>query len=401
MISEVLAEFGRLELHMSRFHDWSRTGSRIAGAQHFEEMADLMARGKPLGVAAPVAAASGQGLPRRRRRRRRGRCRGRQEEDVNLQRLRRACGTTASAFANLFLSRAQIRDGQSFDVVSGGLFTRIYRVPNFSWTALFADRPRANHYFLQRVEDYHRGRSTAAVSLLCNELLQAENESQLPRVFFVNLSWILRSSSSSSSSSSIMDKLEENGHDHEFIIIKRARRHHSRAVRDESEPLRISFEHEYQLLQGYQPTAAVAGLAGAAPVPTGQVGREDERQRHELNGLEDGVGFDDDEPGYHLWEWQASGHRWSSHDGFGASELQRLMTRLGEFTTNERWDCASHGEMFGMACPGLRGRRYWPAFSFQELADDTIAGIGERPLSECLSGELERLEVALGVGHHS
>lgn len=140
-IHEILVEFGRLELHMSQFHDWSG-GHCVghAGARHFEEMAQTH------------PPRTGRTLPPR------------------------ACGTTASAFANLFLSRAQIQIGQSFDIVSGGLFTRLSRIPNFSWTAIAtAAGLRADDDDLLQwlgIEDYHRGQSTAAVPSLCNELVE-------------------------------------------------------------------------------------------------------------------------------------------------------------------------------------------------------------------------------------
>lgn len=125
----------------------------------------------------------------------------------------------------------------------------------------------------------------------------------------------------------------------------------------------------FQLVQGYKVPDGAAAEAAPRPAAESAEGAEGAH-------------------GYSLSSWQRSGHRFSSHLGFGASELCQLLGRLSAFAGAGRFDAANHAAAFGAWEGRYADAPVSPAFACRELTDEAIIGHGMRPLADSLAGWL-------------
>jgi len=232
-----------------------------------------------------------------------------------------SCGNTVKCFASLFLSERQINGGYLHSLLSGGIFNQILNNPNVSIPYLVLsvslklksifDIEVNRKSWLPTVDLFCRKKCSYNVSSFLGELLKTENPDLLPKVFFCSTSWL-----SLEKKIKAAEDLFQEMQDHEFIIVKRV--------------CKSGQKYEYQLIQGYMNSES--------------------------------------ELGYTLFEWQKSGHPFSSIYGFS---LTGFFGHLNKFSANARWDCDNHHSMTGIRELKFNKNRYLPAFSFRSLEVST------------------------------
>ena len=324
-----------------------------------------------------------------------------------------SCGNTVQCYASSFLSPEQINRQFLFELVAGGILSQITNNRNLfvSMGAYAVDdllaklfhkgdssdfihiknvlrmRKSGIHHMNQALlfgSSYCRSLTTGKVDSLQTELLGNDQPNQLPRVFFCSMSWSLELLIKPMEVPKPMTWIKDNSgvnldnlvhsssaiihthnkekpswdtgfQDHEMIIIKRDRgvpfsvdiKDNDNKKNDNSHQM-----YEYQVIQGYRA----------------------------LN----------EEIGYSSAEWQASKNRFSSVNGFSSETMISFLDHLRNFGMNEFWDPDNHFETFGVLSSKFAGKSYLPAFSYRELADDSIIGFGDRPLSDKLSQMIQQ-----------
>ncbi len=321
-----------------------------------------------------------------------------------------SCGNTLRCWTSLFLSSAQINKNSLYNIVSGGIIRQAIDNPNLSFLlaapTLARTLPsRVSNSLLHRLPSFCSNSATKNVTelsrllFLCGDVndtdeMIVEEEEHLPRVFFCSMSWVTvaslndiflpvdyrgghrgqkdtrkqidslrdprkasKNSNSNSNSNnnchqtnSMLDESNSSGaQDHEWVVVKSK-------VRSQAPSLlsRKHYRYQYQVIQGYMASTS-ATAKGSSNID-----------------------------GYNLLQWQASSNPYASIDGFGELEMKEWLISLQLFATNHTWDSGNHLSSFSVEEKHMEGCTYYPAFSFRQLDDETILGVGERPLMEAL-----------------
>ena len=90
--------------------------------------------------------------------------------------------------------------------------------------------------------------------------------------------------------------------------------------------------------------------------------------------------------GFGLREWQLSGNRYASCNGFSLLEMNSFFEYLSGFASNDAFDDIGYNAMFGVSLPG--GGSYWPTISHTELQDSDIVGSGYRQMADSMEEEI-------------
>jgi hypothetical protein len=263
---------------------------------------------------------------------------------------RPSCGNTMNCWASVFLRQEDINKGHIYSLISGGLFVQARNQLNlvaFSLlhalaTAAGRTPPHGAMLVLQR---YFQRSAAHAVEGLRSVLLAADEDADLPRVFFCSTTWVAQGLSLP------LRGVDEGMRDHDFALVKRS------VVANGTRVL------EFQLVQGYSDSIDYLEPENGAP----------------------GAG----ERGFWLLEWQSSGHPFALPSGFDADSMDRWLSMLTVFATSQTWEASNFANMFGNYEHRSKGASYWPAVSFRELTDDAIVGWGVTQLLDDLEAEVD------------
>ena len=255
------------------------------------------------------------------------------------------CANTLRCWTSIFLSEESVNIASLYAIVAGGPIAQLLDNANVALyiaarKAVHWTRHELPHGIMQATRRYCQRRTTSAISSLHEALLREDEDADLPRVFFCSLVWALPSALRLQHIIKTVDMFEGGMSDHEFALVKR----------------RTAGRLEFQLVHGYSTSS--------------------------------------DQVGFNLLEWQRSGHRFASHEGFDASEAEHFIAMLATWATADTWDPQNFANAFSRGETARGGRAaYWPAFSYRELSDDAIVGWGSLPLLDCLEKHvLERAD---------
>jgi len=181
-------------------------------------------------------------------------------------------------------------------------------------------------------------------------LLQRDDESSFPRVFFVSIVWV--STTPNVNPNVNHAAAEEEGE------VKREKNYGSNDIQELNDHKFTLIKHsneQYQLVQGY--------VAGSG------------RQTHE---------------GFGLLSHQASlTNEFASSTGFERNGVKRLLSYLTKFIEDDRFSSKNYEDAFGVYLKG-GGEEYYPTITHRELLDGDIKNGGEREIGELLEMQIKR-----------
>ena len=255
----------------------------------------------------------------------------------------RSCGLTTKSFATLFFSKKQISRNAISLHTNGSILSQCFHSPNILLHGLGV----RSAYFV----DFHSERSSRSVQKLKRSLLLHDENEVLPRVIFINLSWVIHPIQKTfATTQDTREREEREGKgegegegegdesehvkDHQFAIIKYS-------------------NESFKVLQGY-------------------------------------IGLDRKQIGFGLSEWQDSANQFATR--FQKSQLLDFIAGLTTFCRS-KFNAESYFDLFGVYECSSSGKDVSTSVSFRELDDDSIIGNGNRYYAHKIERDLAEREL--------
>jgi hypothetical protein len=316
----------------------------------------------------------------------------------------RSCGHTNQCFASLFFSPAQVSNGSISLHTNGAHWRAIVDNPNIVLYGLRKLLWKWPDVVSETLKTLLHRRAASVCDNLRNSLLHHDSPEILPRVVFVNITWVLSetlmnkldiSSSMGTNTNNIENTKNIKGlHLVEDVEQQKAE---AKAAQDDWENVRdhqwsiIKHTNDhYQLVQGY-----IRSIAGNHSNRNAHLPWNSSAKAQDIRLGSDRSNF---KGGFCLSSWQNQpynssiddkhGRRFASRHGFDGAEMIQFLAKLGHFARDSDFDAGSFKKMFGVYSRESSGRPIWPAISFRELDDESIDGCGERFVVEGIARQM-------------